>query len=119
MTLAKEFPKSERARRGRKWQFIGEQKVKKFAYSPWTTKAHVRYAFFADIVLKKAIESPPGVETKRITVELMDGEGKEFRRFCRSGEVFNRIAEIVEGKGAEVAEIEGYWRNIGEPEYVD
>lgn len=113
MTLAKEFPKCERARRGRKWQYIGKQKVKKYSYSPWTAKARIRYTFFADIVLTKPIY-PEKIETKYITVELMTGEVKEFRQFCRSGEVFDRIASVVEAKGGEVSMIEGFWRTKGE-----
>ena len=110
---AKAFPKSERARRGRKWQEIGKQIVKKYAYSPWTAKTGAEYTFYADVVLLFKIESPPGVFTDRITVELMTGIIREFKLACRTGEIAERINTMVEVRGGILSYVEGYWRNFG------
>ena len=108
-----EFPKSERARKGRKWQKIGEQVVKKFAYSPWTAKTGEQYTFYADVVLLYVLYPDKDNATDRITVDLMTGTLREFKFACRTGEVDKRIRVMVEGRGGELSYVEGYWRNYG------
>jgi len=110
---AQAFPKSERARRGRKWQYIGEQQVKKFAYSPWTAKTGEPYTFYADVVLLYVLYPEKEEATDRITIDLMTGTLREFKLACRTGEVAKRIETLVEGRGGELSYVEGYWRNFG------
>jgi hypothetical protein len=105
--------KTERARVGRKWQYIGGAQVPKYAYSPYTAKAHEQYSFYADVVMRAIIESPPRVKTQQITVFVTVGTFLSFRSMVQSGEAYARVEEIVVAKGGEGIVSLGYWRNKG------
>jgi len=114
-----EIPRSERTywspeTGGRTRQMLGGQWVKKFAYSPFTAKAHKEYTFYADVELLKEIESPPGSgkTKKRLSVHVHVGTYLDFRDMVLSGEAYTRIQEIIDFGGVEGQEIVGvsYWR---------
>lgn len=105
--------KSERARRGRKWQYIGAKKVPKYAYSPYTATSE--HTFYADTRLRIQIVSPTAgqsnYETKYITVRVIRGTFRDFKVFVESGEAMERILAVVGAYGGEVEAVEGYWRS--------
>jgi hypothetical protein len=92
---------------------VGGHKVKKFAFSPFTAKAKQAYTFYADVVLKVGIESPPGSGKQRrdITVIAHVGTYIEFRDAVLSGEIGERVAAIVTAMGGGEIESVAYWRN--------
>lgn len=116
-SYASRFPKSNRAGHGRKWQYIGENKVPKYAYSPWTAKlTGVRYTFYADVILVHFVKyaDPKHPETKEITVGVTVGTLQQFRMECITGVVYDRIQEVAKAYGSEVEYVDGFWRNRGE-----
>jgi hypothetical protein len=103
--------KSDRARRRR--QEVGGKKVPRYAWSPYTAIPGIQYDWHADVTLKESISSPPGSESKirNMTVYLVTGNFLQFRDFVKSGEVYERVREVVEARGGELYSIDGYWRN--------
>ena len=110
--------KSDRARRRR--QEVGGRKVSRYAWSPYTAIPRVQYDWYADITFAKPIVSPTVSGDKEqdgqrlikgITVYLITGTFLEFRDSFLSGEIYDRIIEVVESKGAELGSIDGYWRS--------
>jgi hypothetical protein len=113
------IPKSAKALKGRKFQYIGEKKVKKYAFSPYTAKPGVKYTFYAEVKLRKPVSSPSGndKEPRKIewaTIPVHVGTFIEFRDWVELGEVQAHIEEIVMNMGGEGVEEVGYWRNRGE-----
>lgn len=96
---------------GRTKQFIGHW-VTKFAFSPHTAKPYTNYTFFADVLMKEEIESPPGSGTKikNITIEVVTGTYLRFRDMVLSGEAMNRLNEIVAARGGIEVVSTTYWR---------
>jgi len=114
-----DIPKSKKAMTGRKFQRIGSNKVKKYAFSPFTAKPKQRYTFYADVEMVRSISSPSGKdgephEVKWVTIPAWTGTYLEFRDQIEVGNVQARLQEIVENMGGEGILQVGYWRNRGE-----
>ena len=120
----KKIPQIERAERtfwspergGRVWQIVGDKRVKKFSFSPYTAKARQNYTFYADIEMEKEIESPPdsGKVRKFFTVLAYVGTFIEFKQEVLSGETYDRLTSLVESAGGGSIVSVSYWRNKGE-----
>lgn len=97
---------------GRTRQYIGHW-IPKYSFSPFTAKARIRYAFYADVLMLQEVESPPGSgkKTRSLTIHLMDGTYLAFRDYTLSSEAMSRISEIVEVYGGESVTSVGYWRS--------
>jgi len=122
-----EIPKAERLewspeKGGRLWMRVGGHKVRKFAFSPFTSKPRTEYSFYADVEISKPIEYPldkKGGEpqsTKRNHLTLLANVGTylEFRDEVLSGRMDERLNELVEAQGGEGIVDVGFWRNRGE-----
>ena len=115
-----EIPRAERTywtpeRGGRTWQAVAGKRVKKFSYSPFTAKAYQEYTFYADVEMEVEIESPPdsGKKRKHFTFPAYVGTYLEFRDAVMSGEVMDRLEEIVITSGGGSIVSVGFWRNRG------
>ena len=97
---------------GRSRQKIGDNWVKKFAFSPYTAKAGKTYSFYADIEMEQEIESPPGSgkKTKAFTMEVTTDTFQAFRDQVESGEFEEKAQLVVEHMGGKIKRME-YWRN--------
>lgn len=109
----KQYPKSERARVGRKFQHIGAQKVKKYAFSPYTAKKGVVCRFFCDLTIAEPMESPKGVKTTELTIPLEEYTLRGFKRALKTGEVRRTIDRHLADYNAVLSSVDGYWRNAG------
>lgn len=108
--------KSDRARRRR--QEVGGNVVRRYAWSPYTACPKVQYDWYADITFAQPIKSPPDSDVeaeqrmvKGMTIYLMTGTFLAFRDAYVSGEIYDRIKEVVEARGAELGSVDGYWRD--------
>jgi len=95
---------------------VGNVRVPKYSYSPYTAKPYERYTFYADVEMEKEIESPPGSGTMRkfVTILATVDTFIEFKKDVLSGDIYDRIVEIVESMGGVNITGISYWRNRGE-----
>jgi len=102
-------------RGGRTWQTVAGTRVKKFSYSPFTAKAYQEYTFYADVEMEVEIESPPnsGKKRKHFTFPAYVGTYLEFRDAVLSGEIMERLEEIVLTSGGGSIIRVDFWRNRG------
>ena len=96
---------------GRTRQFIGYW-VRKYAYSPFTAKPKKSYTFYADVLMRKEIESPPESKkyVKNVTFQAFIGTYLEFRDAVLSSEVYTRLSEIVTLLGGVEIVTVSFWR---------
>ena len=118
-----EIPRAERTywspeAGGRTRQKVGGKWVRKFMFSPYTAKARKEYTFYADIVMLKELESPPGSgkKIKAFTVLAIVGTFLEFRNSVLSSEMTERLNAIVGAMGGGEIISVGYWRGREERE---
>lgn len=110
-----EIPRSERTywspeAGGRTRQRVAGKWVAKFAYSPYTAKAYKTYTFYADIKLKKEVESLASKKRfQTMTIRASVDTFIEFKKGVFSGEVQTRLDEIVGLVSGEIESI-SYWR---------
>lgn len=106
-------------RGGRKYQYIGNKKVPKYAYSPFTSKAKTDYTFYADITVKGSkypqatADQDQAEKIGYFTVPVYVGTYIGFRDSILSGEVQEKVEAIASVGGGEIIDV-SYWRNKGE-----
>ncbi len=102
---------AKRARKGRLYQQIGDERVKKYAFSPYTAKPGKIYTFFADVELVEPIGSPGSkIRTKFVTVKIIQGRFLDFRDDLRSGSTYETIKTNLERESGATIQDVVFWR---------
>jgi len=108
-------PRSKRTewspeRGGRTWQYIGDRKVPKFAFSPYTAKPRKTYSFYADVEMAQETEYPGSTKSRFFTMEVTTDTFLKFRDKVLRGEAYENASLVVEGRGGGSIKNISYWR---------
>ena len=106
------IPRSPYRKQGRLWQQVGGERVKKFAFSPYTAKPRTVYNFYADIEMVKPLEYFNKLEsTKFFTMPVATDTFLSFRDQVTSGEFQERVQAVIDAHGGGEIKNMSYWRS--------